>query len=141
MDMTGFHPRRNEFEPEWDNAAECGMAELDFREEDTEVRPATSAAAASACSPTKAIAAWHSKCACSRVPAVPHDTHASVPAGMPTAGGPNTDWIAGGARRQASPGGCLQPAPGRAQGPEGVPAGQGPAQPAALPGAAMMACC
>ena len=37
VDMTGFHPRRNEFEPEWDNAAECNMAELEFREDDTEV--------------------------------------------------------------------------------------------------------
>ena len=39
LDMTGFHTRRNEFEPEWDNAAEYAMAELEFREDDTEVGP------------------------------------------------------------------------------------------------------
>ena len=35
--MTGFHTLRNEFEPEYDNAAESSMAELEFREDDTEV--------------------------------------------------------------------------------------------------------
>ena len=37
LDMTGFHTLRNEFEPEHDNAAENSMAELEFREDDTEV--------------------------------------------------------------------------------------------------------
>ena len=38
LDMTGFHTLRNEFEPEHDNAAESSMAELEFREDDSEVR-------------------------------------------------------------------------------------------------------
>ena len=37
LDMTGFHTLRNEFEPEHDNAAETSMAELEFREDDSEV--------------------------------------------------------------------------------------------------------
>ena len=38
LDMTGCHTLRNEFEPEHDNAAENSMAELEFREDDLEVR-------------------------------------------------------------------------------------------------------
>ncbi|KAK9861341.1 hypothetical protein WJX84_008443 [Apatococcus fuscideae] len=35
-ELTGYHPKRKEFEPEYDNDAESLIADLDFRDEDTE---------------------------------------------------------------------------------------------------------
>jgi transcriptional adapter 2-alpha len=32
---AGWHPKRFEFEPEWDNDAETSIADLEFREEDS----------------------------------------------------------------------------------------------------------
>ena len=37
-ELTGYHPKRKEFEPEYDNDAESLIADLDFRDEDTEVQ-------------------------------------------------------------------------------------------------------
>ena len=37
-ELTGYHPKRKEFEPEYDNDAESLIADLDFRDEDTEVK-------------------------------------------------------------------------------------------------------
>ena len=38
VEITGFQARRNEFEPEYDNAAESIVADLEFKEDDTEAR-------------------------------------------------------------------------------------------------------
>ena len=38
VEITGYQARRSEFEPEYDNAAEAMVADLDFKEDDTEVR-------------------------------------------------------------------------------------------------------
>lgn len=35
--LAGFHIKRQEFEPEFDNEAEMIVAEMDFKEDDTEV--------------------------------------------------------------------------------------------------------
>jgi transcriptional adapter 2-alpha len=32
---AGWHPKRFEFEPEWDNDAETSIADIEFREEDS----------------------------------------------------------------------------------------------------------
>jgi hypothetical protein len=32
---AGWHPKRFEFEPEWDNDAEMSIADIEFREEDS----------------------------------------------------------------------------------------------------------
>lgn len=43
MEVTGFHAKRCEFDPEYDQEAECIVAGLEFREDDpeaeVEVRP------------------------------------------------------------------------------------------------------
>lgn len=33
--MSGWHAKRFEFEPEWDNDAEAAIAEIEFKETDT----------------------------------------------------------------------------------------------------------
>ena len=44
--LAGFHIKRQEFEPEYDNEAEMIVADMDFKEDDTEVGlPACSLAA------------------------------------------------------------------------------------------------
>jgi hypothetical protein len=35
LTTTGWHPKRFEFEPEWDNDAEVSIAEIEFKETDT----------------------------------------------------------------------------------------------------------
>ena len=37
-ELTGYHVKRHEFDPEYDQDAECVVAELEFREDDTPVR-------------------------------------------------------------------------------------------------------
>ena len=36
--LAGFHIKRQEFEPEYDNEAEMIVADMEFKEDDTEVR-------------------------------------------------------------------------------------------------------
>lgn len=40
-ELTGYNVKRHEFDPEYDQDAELLIAELEFREEDTPVRPET----------------------------------------------------------------------------------------------------
>ncbi|KAK9785179.1 hypothetical protein WJX73_004995 [Symbiochloris irregularis] len=40
VEITGYQARRNEFEPEYDNAAEAIVADLEFKEDDTEAERA-----------------------------------------------------------------------------------------------------
>lgn len=35
--LAGFHTKRQEFEPEYDNEAEMIVADMEFKEDDTEV--------------------------------------------------------------------------------------------------------
>ncbi len=37
--LAGFHIKRQEFEPEYDNEAEMIVADMEFKDDDTEVRP------------------------------------------------------------------------------------------------------
>ena len=37
-ELTGYNVKRHEFDPEYDQDAECVIAELEFREDDTSVR-------------------------------------------------------------------------------------------------------
>ena len=39
VEITGFQARINKFEPEYDNAAEAIIADLEFKEDDSEVGP------------------------------------------------------------------------------------------------------
>ena len=36
MEVTGFHAKRCEFDPEYDQEAECIVADLEFREDEPE---------------------------------------------------------------------------------------------------------
>lgn len=40
-ELTGYNAKRHEFDPEFDQDAELLIAELEFQEEDTPVRPLT----------------------------------------------------------------------------------------------------
>jgi len=37
VEVTGFHAKRCEFDPEYDHEAECVVADLEFREDDPDV--------------------------------------------------------------------------------------------------------
>ena len=37
-ELSGYHAKRHEFEPEYDQDAELMVSELEFRESDTQVR-------------------------------------------------------------------------------------------------------